>query len=183
MLSTEANIIEETFTNAEVWNLVIENEALLKREARKMLSRSRHARDFDDMYADVVYGRAHSIMATYRPGLGAAPLTHLCVAVRWYCYKWSQKRTMVTDTDAKFDQDSDPPEHQTYREEHFHLTVEAILDKIPEDMAKLLRWSVIKGYTVKEIADFLEVPQRQVRADLIEALELAQDYAGVEHSE
>jgi RNA polymerase sigma factor (sigma-70 family) len=163
-----------------VWDLVIQNERLIRREVRKFLPRDR-AGEFDELYSDVVYGRCVDVMRTYREGRGAKPITHLCVNLRWYAYKWVNRRRSTEFRDSLFDH-GDKRNHAiaTFSEDaSIGIEVHSVLATLPEDMANLLEWSIVKEYSVKEIADHLGVKQSQVREDLAHAMDLVRDYQGL----
>lgn len=169
-------------TTDEVWGLVTANEALLRREVRRSLPAAR-AHEFDDLYSDVVYSRAHAIMKTYNPDNipYAAPITHLCANVRWYAFKWvnyPKYKESLFDSTARDSRDEWSVDNG-YTGVESSLTVDSILQRIPEDMADLLRWSLVRGNTPVEISAHLGIPVRDVKRLLQEAIELARDYAGV----
>ena len=153
------------------------NERLLRREVARFLPKDqRH--EFEELYSDVVYGRCCNIMRTYDGSMGAKPITHLCVNVRWYAYKWvtarSRAHELIDLTDKK------NHDIATYTQDHDgKLRVESVLRPLPCEVRRLLEWVHMRGFTPKEIATHLERPLGEVRRDIDFALELAQDYQGL----
>lgn len=160
-------------TQQEVWDLVAQNERLLRRESRRYLPASRYG-ELDELYSDVVIMRAHSIMATYRPEFGVLPITHLCANVRWYAYKWVHRRCYkyvpppVDTSRGKHDEGYDS-DHE------IKARVSLILDSLPEDAANILKWHIIQECTFGEIAAHFDPPitRAQVKSMYRDALELA----------
>lgn len=195
-------------TEEEVWRLVTENLPLLRREVARRLPSDRRG-ELEELISDVVFARAHSIMATYDPTRGALPITHLCANVRWYAHKWVHDKRSLQWKGSLVDMSghgrtiyasrtydalaSDPEQVRDGRlsahgyDDHgsriASVEVDSLLKRVPEHVAQLLRWSICDGYTTREIAEHLGVSLREVRRDLNDAMELAKDYAGVETDE
>jgi DNA-directed RNA polymerase specialized sigma24 family protein len=187
-------------TQAEVWELVIANQRLLRREIRKFLPRERQG-ELDEMYSDVVLARAQRIMELYKPDHQAAgtsktarPLTYLIANCRWYAYKWVHGRngswqepspvkrarslspipetSGIGDSDREALRAFEPSYLQNY---DTPLRVQSILGQLPVEAADLLRWHVMSGFTFKEIGDHLGIGARRVSIDFTRAFALARE--------
>jgi DNA-directed RNA polymerase specialized sigma24 family protein len=172
LLESEAR---SRMTEAEVWSLVMDNEALLRREVRRYVpGHRRRDRDyFDDLYSTVVLTRAHAIMRTYRSEAGVLPITHLCANVRWYAYervlgrKYKRVPEPVDMTDGQHDSAT------TDCAMHTNAQVKELLTQLPQAAADLLEWHLVKGYTFDEIAVYMNITRAQAKTQYQEALELA----------
>jgi DNA-directed RNA polymerase specialized sigma24 family protein len=167
-------------TQEEVWRLVLDYEPVLRREIRRFLPF--HRRDeLDEMYSDVVVARAHAIMARYAPErFPVKPITHLIANCKWYAYKWASGKHYKG---GRHGPAASLQESQvgSYEGDHEVTTrVGLILAALPEEAARLLEWSVMKGYTVGEIAEHLGVTTRETRLACDEALALARREMGVD---
>lgn len=141
-------------TNEEVWQLVLDNQRLLRREVRRYAPR-----DVEECYSEVVLGRAVSIMKTYEPRVGVLPITHLCACVRWYAYKYArrkQHKQEVPDSAVVYDDDPN-----------------FLLDGLDEEDQNLLRWRFIEDYSIAELAEHYKISKREVNSRLDAALERA----------
>ena len=162
-----------------MWALVLRNERLLRREVARFLPKDRR-HEFEELYSDVVYGRCCSIMLTYDPYHvpPVKPITHLCVNARWYAFKWvhAQARRAAEYSSINMRDVA----LRTYTEDHDgRLRVESTLRPLPSEMAKLLEWTHMKGFTPKEIADHTGQSIKEVKEELQFAEELARDYQGL----
>lgn len=161
---------ESTVDSSEVWDLVLNNERLLRRECLRYLPRNRKD-EADEMYSDVVIARAHSIMATFIDG-GVKPITHLCANVRWYAYKWSHGRCykyVPPPVDVTLHDSGYVNNHESVAE------VKLILSSLPEEAADLLRWHVMMGLTFDEIARHVGETKAQVKTRFREAVQMAKE--------
>lgn len=166
-------------TEQEVWELVLANEDSLRVACRKFLPRSMR-RDFEELYSSVVYSRAHSIMRTYDASKGASPAVHLLVNVRWYAYKWIMRRASAKAKHASLeDRDRDPTGDDSSISET-NAEVYAILDKLDDLDAQLLRWKYVMGFSHAEIASHLNVTLGAVKGLCRNALERAKTHV-IEH--
>lgn len=149
----------------EVWAMVIERE----RSLRRLCSRYAEGEELDDLYCEVVLGKCLQIMRTYDPEKGAAPYSHLYQCVRWYCFKWSEKRTKrrrdtrpLLGYDAGVDVDEDS-----------RLDASIIMEALPRRHADVLRWVLMQGCTFVEVARHLGTTAGKVSALYDQALEMA----------
>lgn len=169
-------------TQAEVWELVVSNRPILRREIRRFLPRER-ADELDEMYSDVVLARAQRIMELYCPDKGAKPLTYLIANCRWYAYKWVhgrngsweepnpikaakslQQTVAATGVEPDYAVDYDT-----------RLRVQSILEQLPQDAANLLRWHLMSGFTFQEIGEHLQMKAKKVALMYARAFALARE--------
>ena len=160
-------------TQQEVWELVLRYEGTLRQEIRRFLPR--HRRDeIDEMYSDVVVARCHQIMARYDPvRFPVKPITHLVANCRWYAYKWASGRHYKGGRHGPSVSLQEQHVGSYVGPHEVQARVGMILESLPEDAARLLEWSLMKGYTVGEIAEHLGCTTREARAACDEALALA----------
>jgi RNA polymerase sigma factor (sigma-70 family) len=156
-------------TEAEIWRLVTDNEALLRREVRRHMAPHRRAAEFEDMYADVVLLRAHRIMRLFDPSRGVKPVTYLVKNLKWYAFEWCmgrkyKKRVPTESIDTKYGLNGSEPgaddRHAAAQE------VRSTLARLPEDVRLVVEWFHVKGFTLDEVARHLG----QRRAQVVETL-------------
>lgn len=160
----------------EVWALVASKEVALRRICRRY---SNSAEEADEVYSDVVVDRALAILATYDPAKGASPEGHLLRNVKWYAYKWRQRRGRLREQALTA---GDSPAHDVdYSQLDARVDVSGALRSLPggEDgvHACVLRWLIMEEFTESEVAAHLGITTLQVRGLRDEALRLAREGA------
>jgi|SRR6185437_2347086 len=167
----------EIMTQDEVWQLIAQNERLLKREIRRRLPAERRD-ELDEMYSDVVISRAHAIMETYDPSRNVLPITHLCANIRWYAHKWVHRRCYkYVPPPVDLTEHDSGDDGATVKTAETIAEVSLVLDSLPKEAANILRWHLLQNCTLREIADHYDPPLTigQMKTRYQEALELARE--------
>lgn len=172
----------------DVWRLVLQNEGLLRRETRAHMAPHRRRAEFEDMYADVVLLRAHRIMRLFDPSRGVKPITYLVKNCKWYAMEWClgrkyKKRVPTESMDTRYGDGGADQSHPPCREsaaQQLSQETSSLLARLPEELAEVLAWCCLKGYTPLEVSDHLGVPTRTVREMLGAARFLARFYSAGE---
>lgn len=163
-------------TDAEVWDMVAGSVLLLRREVYRRLWRidkraysEKHGGSvsdsiqFNEYYSDCVTDRALSIMATYDPDhpKRAAWLTHFVANLRWYLYKKAHGRNGHWQPIKKDEllPAGDALNIRCHRNDSVlaDVDIELLLEQMPADQAKLVRWRHIMLYDLDEISGALGV--------------------------
>lgn len=182
----------QPMSTEEVWQLLLTEEARMRRLCYKYASRDPRAQGSreqvkgraEELYHDVVLVRAHGIMATYDPSKGAAPATHLYSNINWYLYKavvQSTKRRYASPSleDTNVADNAEGIDRAALSDAS--LDVQELLADIddPGDEqhlhSRILWWTDACGYTRNEIAEHLGISAGQVSAIFREALRRARD--------
>jgi hypothetical protein len=149
-------------TEQEVWNLVVGHEAVIKREIKPYLPSHRRAREFDDMYADVVLLRAHRIMRNFDPARGVLPITFLVKNCKWYAFEWALNRKYKKQV-STVPIDASLPLGIGAQNGHAHNGVDHLLEGLPEECAWVMRCLYLRGNTHREIAEHAGWELREVK--------------------
>lgn len=137
--------------DADVW-------ALVERYRRSLMRIcARYANDpieADEIFSDIVVARALSIMRTYDPLKGNTPHGHLHVNVKWYAYKWREKRNRRQPVESL------NPRAAYVVDKDAELDAGTILARLDPVDADILRWIAMDGFTWREVSDHtgLSVP-------------------------
>lgn len=166
-------------TQQEVWDLVAQNERLLKREIRRYLPKGRDREErLEEVYSECVLARAHAIMATYNGSV--LPITHLVASVRWYAYKllgpkkyWHYKPVPDSASPEKLRALDRGARCASEAQAEAATMLEAMRSSGFGDEADVLRWVLMSGLTHAEIASHLGITRAAARQRYEQALRLA----------
>lgn len=134
----------------------------------------------DDMVSDMIADRLPSIFENWDPTLGVPVEKKVWIDLRWYMYKWMNRRMrleVVPFEQLEFE-DSVP---DTRVEKHcLKDEVEVILSKLNPYDAGLLTMHHLGGMTFAEMGDALDISKGTAHKHYLKALSLAQELNGCE---